>query len=86
MKVRFPTEQKIIFGFIDGNHQPEYVTNDFYIIWPNLVSDGAVGFHDYKSTLPAVTKTIDNLIKKHKKEIGGMYEIEPRHVVLLVKK
>lgn len=85
-KVKFPKEQKFIFGFIDGNHQIEYVRNDFYIIWSNLVSGGAVGFHDYNYTLPEVTKAINGLIKEHKKEISEVQEIEPRHVILLIKR
>ena len=85
-KVRFPGEQRFIFGFIDGNHQPEYVINDFYIIWPNLVSGGALGFHDYKHGLPQLTKAIDGLIAEHKDEIGEVSEIGDRHIILLIKK
>ncbi len=85
-KVRFPREQKIIFGFIDGNHQPEYVRNDFYIVWSNLVSGGIVGFHDYHYTLPKVTETIDGLTKEHKEEISEVHEIESRHIILLIKR
>jgi len=85
-KVRFPREQKFIFGFIDGNHQPEYVRNDFYIVWSNLVSGGIVGFHDYHYTLPKVTETIDGLTKEHKEEISEVHEIESRHIILLIKR
>lgn len=85
-KVKFPKEQKFIFGFIDGNHQPEYVRNDFHIIWSNLISGGAVGFHDYNYTLPDVTKAIDGLIKEHEKGISEVQEIEPKHVILLIRR
>ena len=85
-KVKFPREQKFIFGFIDGNHHPEYVRNDFYVVWSNLVSGGVVGFHDYNYTLPKVTETIDRLIKEHEKEISEVHEIESRYIILLIKR
>jgi hypothetical protein len=84
-KVKFPKEQSFIFGFIDGNHQPEYIRNDFYIVWTNLVSGGVIGFHDYNYDLPEVTKTVDSLIAEHKNEIKEVSEIKSRHVVLLIK-
>lgn len=85
-KVEFSKEQNFIFGFIDGNHQPEYVRNDFYVIWRNLVPGGALGFHDYNYDLPQVTKAIDGLIDEYKNEISDVHEIKQRHIVLLTKK
>jgi hypothetical protein len=89
-KVRFSEEQNFIFGFVDGCHQLAYVENDFYVIWPHLVSGGVLGFHDYKfDDWPEVTKAADRLIRKHKKEINEVYEIEGKYDILsllLVKK
>ena len=89
-KVSFPEEQRFIFGFIDGCHQQAYVENDFRIIWPHLVSGGAVGFQDYKfEDWPEVTEAADKLIDEHKKEISAAYEIEGKYNILsllLVKK
>ena len=89
-KVRFPEEQKFIFGFIDGCHQRAYVENDFYVIWPHLVSGGALGLHDYKfDDWPEVTQAADKLIHKHQKEISEVYEIEGKYNILsllLIKK
>ena len=89
-KVSFPEEQKFIFGFIDGCHQQAYVENDFYVIWPHLVSGGVVGLHDYKfDDWPEVTEAADRLIHKHKREISEVYEIEGKYNILsllLVKK
>ena len=84
-KVRFPSEQKFMFGFIDGNHQAEYVRNDFNIVWSRLVPNGAVGFHDYRSELAEVTETIDRLIDKHKGEISDRHEIKEKNIILLTK-
>jgi SAM-dependent methyltransferase len=82
-KVSFPEEQKFIFGFIDGCHQQAYVENDFYIIWPHLVSGGTVGLHDYKfDDWPEVTEAADRLIHKHKREISEAYEIEGKYNIL----
>ena len=89
-KVSFPEEQKFLFGFIDGCHQEAYVENDFYVIWPHLVSGGVVGLHDYKfDDWPGVTEAADRLIHKHKSEIREVYEIEGKYNILsllLVKK
>jgi len=89
-KVKFNKEQKFIFGFVDGCHQQDYVNNDFYIIWPNLVSGGILGLHDYKyDDWPEVTQAIDNLMDKHKNEISEVHEIEGKYSILsalLVKK
>jgi SAM-dependent methyltransferase len=85
-EVEFPREQSFIFGFIDGNHQPDYVRSDFYLVWRNLVPGGVLGFHDYDFDLPAVTEAIDRLLDEHKDEISEVHRIEERHIILLTKK
>jgi hypothetical protein len=85
-EVEFPGGQRFVFGFIDGSHDPEHVTNDFYLIWRNLVPGGCVGFHDYDFDLPKVTETVDGLIHKHQEEIGSMREMKEKHIILLTKK
>jgi SAM-dependent methyltransferase len=85
-KVSFHKGQKFIFGFIDGNHQPDYVSNDFSIIWRHLVPGGSVGFHDYNFDLPEVTRAIDGLIDKHRDEISEVNEIKQSHIVILTKR
>jgi hypothetical protein len=85
-RVNFPKNQKFIFGFIDGNHQPDYVRNDFNLIWRNLVLGGSVGFHDYNFDLPEVTRAIDDLIYKHKDEISEIHEIKKSHIVVMTRK
>jgi len=89
-KLSFPEEQRFIFGFIDGCHQQSYVENDFHVIWPHLVSGGALGLHDYKfDDWPEVTEAADKLIHAHKKEINAAYEIEGKYNILsllLIKK
>lgn len=89
-KVSFPQEQRFVFGFIDGCHQQVYVENDFHIIWPHLVSGGALGLHDYKfDDWPEVTKAIDKLVQRYNKEISEAYEIEGKYNILsllLIKK
>jgi len=89
-KVKFPREQKFVFGFVDGCHQQAYVENDFHVIWPNLVPGGVIGFHDYKfDDWPEVTKAVDRLMEAHRSEISEVYEIEGNYgifSILLVKK
>jgi len=90
MKVRFPEEQRFVFGFVDGCHQRAYVENDFSIIWPNLVSGGVLGIHDYRyDDWPEVTQAVDGLLGEHKNEISEVHEIEGSYgisSVLLIKK
>ena len=82
-EVSFPEEQKFIFGFIDGCHQQSYVENDFNVIWPHLVSGGALGFHDYKfEDWPEITEAAEKLIHEHKREIAEAYEIEGKYNIL----
>ncbi len=85
-KVRFPGEQKFMFGFIDGNHRPDYIRNDFHIVWRNLVPNGVLGFHDYNSELPEVTETINSLMSEHEAEIISTHEIREKHIILLTKR
>ena len=85
-EVKLPANQKFMFGFIDGNHQPDYVHNDFLLIWKYLVSGGVVGLHDYKSELPDVTRTIDRLLHEKKDDISGTVEISEKHIILVTKK
>lgn len=85
-RVKFSREQNFIFGFIDGNHRPDYVRNDFYVIWRNLVPGGSVGFHDYNFDLPKVTEAINGLINKHRDDISEVHEIKEKHIVLLTKR
>jgi hypothetical protein len=84
-EVSFPPEQRFIFGFIDGNHHPDYVRNDFRIIWQNLVDGGVLGFHDYNTDLPDVTNCINEIVAEHVEEIVETHEIAPQHIILLVK-
>ncbi len=85
-RVRFPGEQKFMFGFIDGNHHPDYVRNDFYIVWHNLTASGVLGFHDYNSELPEVTETINALMAEHAADISQTHEIREKHIILLTKR
>ena len=90
MKVSFDEEQKFVFGFIDGCHQQAYIENDFNIIWPNLVSGGALGCHDYQfDDWPEVTPAVDRLIDEHKNEISEAHQIVGSYgisSILLIKK
>jgi hypothetical protein len=88
--VSFPKEQRFIFGFIDGCHQQIYVENDFNVIWPHLVSGGALGVHDYEfDDWPEVTKAAGKLMHEYQREIGEAYKIEGKYNILsllLIKK
>jgi len=83
--VGFSRAQRFMFGFIDGNHHPEYVRNDFHIVWSHLVPHGVLGFHDYHSELPEVTEAIDRLMAEHAGEISETHEIKEKHIILLTK-
>ena len=85
-KAKFPLNQKFMFGFIDGNHQSDYVLNDFLMVWEHLVLGGMVGLHDYKSELPEVTRTVDRLLGEKKDDIADVEEISEKHIILITKK
>jgi SAM-dependent methyltransferase len=86
MKVRFSPDKRLMFGFIDGNHAPEFVMNDFYLVWRNLTSRGVVAFDDYGDDLPQVTKTVDFLISKHQNEIENIVKIPQKRIIFIMKK
>lgn len=85
-EVSFPEEQRFVFGFIDGNHQPDYVRNDFSLVWPHLARGGVLGFHDYGGNLPGVTRAIDEIVEEHGPEIAEVHHIEERQIILLLKR
>ncbi len=61
---------RISLAFIDGNHQPSYVRNDFYLVWPKLAVGGVIAFDDYGHDLPQVTSTINELIGRHSRDMA----------------
>ncbi len=67
--------EKIAFAYIDGNHSPEYVRNDFYLVWDKVVSHGVVAFDDYGYDLPQVTKTINQLIGEQSSNILKIWTV-----------
>jgi len=82
-KVSFPEEHRLIFGFIDGCHQQVYVEHDFNLIWPHLVSGGALGLHDYEfDDWPEVTRAADKLMSEYKREISEANKIEGKYDIL----
>lgn len=83
-KVELP-ENTLCFAFIDGNHDPVYVENDFYLAWKRLIPGGFVGFDDYGYDLPQVTATIDRLIERHREEIGRV-EKQGRKIIFIQKR
>ncbi len=82
-RVSFPAGQRFCFGFIDGCHQKAAVESDFALVWPHLVSGGALGFHDYRfDDWPEVTPAVDGLICSHRGEIAATAEVAGRDGVL----
>jgi predicted O-methyltransferase YrrM len=80
-----PTKS-ICFAFIDGNHSPDYVESDFYLIWDKLSPGGAIAFHDYDGDLPETTKKINELVNKHRNEIKSTLVINRKKILFLIKK
>jgi predicted O-methyltransferase YrrM len=84
-KIEIPST-RLCFGFIDGDHSPDYVENDFYLIWTKLTSLGVVAFHDYEWDLPQTTAKIKELVNRHDSEIGSVYHNKDSHTLFVVKK
>lgn len=74
------------FAFIDGNHEPGYVENDFYLVWGRTSSKGVVAFHDYEGDLPQTTAKIKELIDKHEADIQNTYHYKAKGILFVVKK
>ena len=72
MEVPIP-DVALCFGFVDGNHDPSHVRNDFDLVWRRLSVGGAVCFHDYAFDLPQVTKEIHLIIGEHAGEISRIW-------------
>jgi len=85
-EVAFSGDEKFFFTFIDGNHSPSYVWNDFKLAWNNTVSKGAVAFHDYRGDLPETTETINKITDKYREEIFQTEEITEKKILFLFKK
>ena len=73
---------RLCFAFIDGNHDPVYVENDFYLAWNRLVRGGYVAFDDYGFDLPQVTQTVDRIMQKHHSEISEVVRLGKKIIVL----
>jgi hypothetical protein len=84
-KVVLPCE-RICFAFIDGCHDPDYVKNDFYLVWGKTVSGGIVGFHDYDGNLPQTTKAIDELIEANANNISSIEKLGKKWIILLTRR
>lgn len=89
-QVSFPKRQRFFFAFVDGCHQKACVESDFALVWPHLVSGGAIGFHDYRfDDWPEVTPAVDGIVSDHRDEIAETVEIKGRgnvSTLLLVKR
>jgi Methyltransferase domain len=77
---------KICFGFIDGNHDPEYVRHDFHLIWPKLSSGGCLAIHDYGGDLPQTTAAIDELLEMYAGQIFEMDHLKSKDILFVRKK
>lgn len=82
---RIPAET-VCFAFVDGNHAPEYVRNDFYLVWGKLAPGGVVAFHDYGYDLPPVTAVLDKLCAQHQEEISNRSVNEEKHILFIQKR
>jgi hypothetical protein len=85
-KIVLPGNLKLCFSFIDGNHNPEYIRNDFRLTWNKTVPGGAVAFHDYGGDLPQVTRAIDGIIGVNRAKIGKIDKETEKCVIFLRKK
>ncbi len=83
--VVLPPDLKFAFGFIDGNHDPEYVKSDFQLVWDRLSPGGLLGLHDYGGDLPEVTRAIDQLIDRFGSQIEST-ELVPKQWVMFLQK
>jgi SAM-dependent methyltransferase len=86
MKVQFPADFQLAFAFVDGNHNPAWVSSDFDLVWRHLVPGGWAGFHDYCGDLPDVTSALNQKLAQHKDEIGRVETVPSRWMLLVEKR
>lgn len=70
--LNLPMYERISFAFIDGNHNPDYIHNDFNKVWEHVTEGGIVAFHDYGGDLPLATEAIDDLIALYRDGISNV--------------
>jgi SAM-dependent methyltransferase len=86
MKVILPEGLNLSFAFVDGNHDPAWVRNDFKLVWDRLLPGCWAGFHDYRGDLPGVTAVLDSLLAEHRDEIAQIDTVPSRWILLVQKK
>jgi predicted O-methyltransferase YrrM len=84
--VTLPSGTKLCFAFIDGNHDPEYVRNDFLLAWRHLVPGGAVAFHDFEGDLPVTTDAIRRIVEDFREEIERVEQLRDKWVLFVFKR
>ena len=85
-KIQLPADLKICFAFVDGNHDPEYVKNDFNLVWNKTISGGVVAYHDYGGDLPQTTTAIKEMIEKNRATIEKTDLMTEKTIMFITKK
>lgn len=85
-KVNLPDDLKLCFTFVDGNHNPEYVKNDFRLAWDKTISGGVVAYHDYGGDLPQTSQAIKELIEEKKESIEKTFLVPEKKIIFITKK
>ena len=85
-KIQLSDNLRFCFTFVDGNHDPEYVKNDFYIAWNKTVSGGIIAYHDYGGDLPQTTQAIKEMIEKNDAYINKTELVPEKKTVFIIKK
>jgi len=85
-KVNPPDDLTLCFTFIDGNHNPEYVKNDFCLAWDKTISGGVVAYHDYGGDLSQTTQAIKEMIEKNRESISKTFLVPEKKTIFITKK
>jgi hypothetical protein len=78
---RVPTS-RLVLAYIDGCHKIDYVTSDFLLAWPLMVTGGIVAFDDYGSDLPQVTRAINRLLQTYSNQISEFWTAPPKTILI----
>lgn len=76
----------LCFAMIDGNHDPEYIENDFRLVWHKMSSGGVVVFHDYQGDLPQTTAAINKITMRYNSEIKKLSQDREKWLLFVIKK
>jgi hypothetical protein len=81
-----PTDTRLAFALVSGNHDPASVKNDFRLLWNHLAAGGWAAFDEYAGDSPDVTTALNAMLTEHSAGIDRVERIKDKRVLLVRKR